>query len=880
MADGSDTQRIAILLEMKKDEFERNARTAENAISRLERKFDPLAAAETKLEKQQRKLNAALQAGTLDAKRHQQGMEYLQREFDQTKAKIEGTTQSLGKMNAAQVETGSVLQRNKGAFQQLGYQVGDFAVQVQGGTSAAVAFTQQGSQMLGAIGPMGAIMGAALAVGVPLGAALIGAGDGAEKAGDGVDEFTSALDEYMQYSDLAQASTADLRAEFGDFADEMKEYARYMANVAMNKALTNLSGAVGPFREGFREAISDLREYERAIEEFKRAEEQKAAGVATSEQVLMMREIMNGARDDADKSAASLGLMRSQVEAVADALEGVEKAEGMTEVRDRAKEALDLILQFYPEGSRLPPVLEEAVGELYKVVRATSSAVEEAKELADEFERAGSAVSKIEGYQSYARGRAHSDQQWRQGNVRNAGQMLREFEGFSAKAYWDVNAYRAGYGSDTITLADGSIRKITEGMTVTRADAERDLARRIAEFQQGIVREIGLARWVMMDAGQRAALTSVAYNYGSIGRGGANISGVVKNGTDAQIVKAIEALGSHNGGINRSRRMTEAAVFGGAGIDQTAALSDRHDDEITREKEKAAREAEREEQELARERKRLLDEEIRERKRLAEIRTKFTEESARLQAAQELEIEMIGKSVGEQARLRTEFELTNKAKREGIDLSEQVAGTEQTYGQLIRETAAAVGQAAEQEDRLNNARERAEEKAKFMVQVQDDLKNGLLDAIMAGDSFADTLGNVAQMLARAAMQAALFGDGPFGGGGGGLLGAVWSGISGARADGGPVASGKSYLVGERGPEIFTPNTMGAIIPNHKIGGASGGGGQTDVRVYVDQDGNWQAAVERISGQTVQQAAPAIQSRTMAATQKQMRTQPKSAWGIR
>ena len=39
---------------------------------------------------------------------------------------------------------------------------------------------------------------------------------------------------------------------------------------------------------------------------------------------------------------------------------------------------------------------------------------------------------------------------------------------------------------------------------------------------------------------------------------------------------------------------------------------------------------------------------------------------------------------------------------------------------------------------------------------------------------------------------------------------------GERAVGGPVSSGKSYLVGEKGPEIFSPNSSGFITPNDKI----------------------------------------------------------------
>ena len=43
---------------------------------------------------------------------------------------------------------------------------------------------------------------------------------------------------------------------------------------------------------------------------------------------------------------------------------------------------------------------------------------------------------------------------------------------------------------------------------------------------------------------------------------------------------------------------------------------------------------------------------------------------------------------------------------------------------------------------------------------------------------------------------------------------------GARAAGGPVAPGGSYLVGERGPELFTPSSSGKITPNSAMGGST------------------------------------------------------------
>lgn len=53
----------------------------------------------------------------------------------------------------------------------------------------------------------------------------------------------------------------------------------------------------------------------------------------------------------------------------------------------------------------------------------------------------------------------------------------------------------------------------------------------------------------------------------------------------------------------------------------------------------------------------------------------------------------------------------------------------------------------------------------------------------------------------------------------------------ARAAGGPVASGTTYLVGENGPELFTPSTAGNIIPNHKLNQGSSAGGSTFSFVY-------------------------------------------------
>jgi len=47
-------------------------------------------------------------------------------------------------------------------------------------------------------------------------------------------------------------------------------------------------------------------------------------------------------------------------------------------------------------------------------------------------------------------------------------------------------------------------------------------------------------------------------------------------------------------------------------------------------------------------------------------------------------------------------------------------------------------------------------------------------------------------------------------------------IAGAREKGGQVMAGQTYLVGEKGPELFTAGTTGNITPNNKLDSGSGG----------------------------------------------------------
>lgn len=136
--------------------------------------------------------------------------------------------------------------------------------------------------------------------------------------------------------------------------------------------------------------------------------------------------------------------------------------------------------------------------------------------------------------------------------------LLKEFEGFIPTPKWDVNALRVGYGSDTITLEDGTVKKVKEDEKVSKEDAERDLERRSRIFAGAARKKIGPEVWDSFPTDTIAALTSIAYNYGSIP---SRILDEAKSGDLDALADAVEALGKDNKGINKKRRKKEADLI-------------------------------------------------------------------------------------------------------------------------------------------------------------------------------------------------------------------------------------------------------------------------------------------------------------------------------
>ena len=155
---------------------------------------------------------------------------------------------------------------------------------------------------------------------------------------------------------------------------------------------------------------------------------------------------------------------------------------------------------------------------------------------------------------------------------------------------------------------------------------------------------------------------------------------------------------------------------------------------------------------------------------------------------------------------------------------------------------------AHMKDKLDNFKKSIksvqESMADVVIKGIKGMEDALVNFVTSGKlAFKDLANSIIKDMIRIAIQQSF--TAPFSNFIGGLFKgpsnqAITSAVAGAKAMGGPVRGGSSYLVGERGMELFTPNSSGHITPNHQLGG------NTSVVVNVDAKG--QSSVQGDQGQ--------------------------------
>ncbi|MEY8838894.1 phage tail tape measure protein [Cribrihabitans sp. XS_ASV171] len=374
-----NTQRIQILLDLQNEAHDRAARASAREIAQLEKKYDPLSRATIRYKQEVDRLEKALKLGVNTQAQHVKLMDAAQREYDQTTAKIARQNAALAANTTAQSGVLSSVGRNRAAFQQLGYQVGDFAVQVQGGTSAVTAFTQQGSQLLGVIGPYGALAGAALAIGAPLAGSFLMQGEAAETLSDKLDTLSESVSDLRAAQDMLSSESLGGLGDLSDEAAEIFEINRRIAEVRAQTALDNVArgiagelGIAGAFGFG-PEDVEDV----------------EAATARLADQIVSLQEKLAEAGD----TQVAIGI-EQEIEALTNKLSNIETATqnigGLAEAFGIAKEeAAEVVSMFAAIGqagdtreqaeamSRLAAYINEVSGNL-------TTATDEGKALYEE----------------------------------------------------------------------------------------------------------------------------------------------------------------------------------------------------------------------------------------------------------------------------------------------------------------------------------------------------------------------------------------------------------------------------------------------------------------------------------------------------------------
>lgn len=821
-------------------------------LDQLSRKYDPLYVATKKYERAVKDLDRAFDLGRIDAKKYADEMRSLNAEMARSSGVIQDTatkTRGFG-----------------GNLSNIGFQVGDFATQVGAGTSATQALGQQLPQLLGGFGAVGAVAGAAAAILIPLAGALWGAGEEAQTLDEQLEALEKSTGAMTAAAEAAATPIDELREKYGDLADEVDRANQSMLAVTAAAAkrdalaaarrlggelgsdLPNMGAYLGPNGN-----VMPGYERPRAQLEAQAAETLgKKLGATADEATRLVTAISQlgrgGTLDDLIVEGAELQGALSAITAETgdqqSALAAMATQVGslMTQATAQVEASADVVTtrqqEVISKYAETTTKLKELAAERAIAVEASKSAdkaiADGAKEAIRNIDRQIAKVKELARASddmmergAFWSGPYQAPPDSRGSAFSTTREMISGFEGgYRAEPYWDVNKYRAGYGSETYVTADGVTKAVVAGVRVSKEDADRDLDQRILKYFDEQRRVVGPA-WISFTDSQKAALASIQHNYGSIPD---RLKPALSTGDAQTIATAIAGLAmdytrteKRDGTpVNYNRRMKEAAAFG-----DTSAQGERN--------QQTARQLRDEIAERERQLKAVKDYGETLAKNLVTVEQDAELTRQRADALRQIEAlglnerdkaAAVAEINGEYEKQRLILTLIEDAKRRQVDLDMLMTGSTMTYAQAI----AALGDAAKAkviaDQQQAEALDAVAERQQFMAQVQDDLKNGLLDSIVAGESFSDVLANVADMLAKAALQAALFNEGPFASGGGGsFLGALFkTGIGsifgGARAMGGPVNANTPYLVGERGPEIIVPRSAGQVIPNHNLGGTT------------------------------------------------------------
>ena len=161
--------------------------------AKLVKAYAPARVALASYKKQVLEIKTAQKQKILSDKEAKAALAQLTKEYQQFTAGVATGGNQFARFNVDTYKSIQKFKRNMSVgFQQAGYQVGDFIVQVQSGQSVLVALGQQGSQLAGIFGPAGAVVGAFVAAATAFGMIAIAASK-AKKSMTGMQDLSNSF---------------------------------------------------------------------------------------------------------------------------------------------------------------------------------------------------------------------------------------------------------------------------------------------------------------------------------------------------------------------------------------------------------------------------------------------------------------------------------------------------------------------------------------------------------------------------------------------------------------------------------------------------------------------------------------------------------------
>lgn len=176
------------------------------AIEGLQRNLDQAYRSQQQFERAQGTINTALDRGQISAQRAAELTSLAQQRYM-------GASTASAALAAANDNAGRSTGRLGQVMGQAGFQIQDFAGQVAAGQSALVAFSQQGSQLLGVFGTGGAIAGAVLTVGL-LAYQLLSINKEGEEAAGAIDTLAKSMEDAARDAERLATMLARVEGRF------------------------------------------------------------------------------------------------------------------------------------------------------------------------------------------------------------------------------------------------------------------------------------------------------------------------------------------------------------------------------------------------------------------------------------------------------------------------------------------------------------------------------------------------------------------------------------------------------------------------------------------------------------------------------------------